>query len=125
MPTAAPKPCKQMGCRELTISGAYCAAHKRVVQKQIEVKRESSTQRGYGYRWQQTSKGFLKAHPLCQCKDCLEGVKQLKAATVVDHIIPHRGDMMLFWNRDNWQSMAKECHDRKTATEDGGFRGVG
>jgi 5-methylcytosine-specific restriction enzyme A len=40
---------------------------------------------------------------------------------VVDHIIPHRGDMTLFWNRKNWQAMSKTCHDKKTATQDGGF----
>ena len=121
MPNAAPKPCKQFGCRALTTTGAYCADHAKVVKKQSEVKRESSTQRGYGYRWQQTSKGFLRSHPLCQCPDCLEGVKRLIAATVVDHIIPHKGDMTLFWNRDNWQAMSKACHDKKTAREDGGF----
>lgn len=125
MPIAAPKPCKNPGCRLLTSSGAYCTDHAKLKQKQVEARRESSAKRGYGYRWQQVSKGFLRAHPLCQCPDCLEGVKQLKPATVVDHIIPHRGDMNLFWNRNNWQAMAKECHDRKTAKEDGGFRGMG
>jgi len=54
----------------------------------------------------------------------MEGVKQIKVAVVVDHKIPHRGDMNLFWDRSNWQSMAKTCHDKKTATEDGGFRGA-
>lgn len=42
-------------------------------------------------------------------------------ATIVDHIIPHKGNMELFWDRDNWQAMSKECHDKKTAREDGGF----
>ena len=42
-------------------------------------------------------------------------------AEVVDHIIPHRGDMMLFWDSRNWQGLTKADHDRKTATEDSGF----
>jgi 5-methylcytosine-specific restriction enzyme A len=29
--------------------------------------------------------------------------------------------MTLFWDRNNWQAMAKACHDKKTASEDGGF----
>ena len=29
--------------------------------------------------------------------------------------------MALFWLRSNWQAMAKTCHDKKTAREDGGF----
>ena len=32
----------------------------------------------------------------------------------VDHIIPHRGDPELFWDRSNWQALCKNCHDRKT-----------
>jgi 5-methylcytosine-specific restriction protein A len=39
-------------------------------------------------------------------------------ATVVDHIKPHRGNQKLFWDEDNWQPMCKQCHDRKTLTED-------
>lgn len=83
--------------------------------------RLSAAKRGYGRRWQKASKAFLREHPLCQCPECDEGRKRVKAATVVDHKIPHRGDMMRFWNPSNWQSMAKECHDKKTAKEDGGF----
>ena len=105
----------------LVHNGSYCESHAKVKRQYAEAKRESSSKRGYGYRWQQTSKGFLKSHPLCQCPDCLEGKLRLKQATVVDHIIPHKGDMNLFWDRNNWQAMAKECHDKKTATEDGGF----
>ncbi len=123
MPNAPPRPCKHAGCRALTKVGAYCELHKKQVQQQIESKRLTSTQRGYGYRWQKVSKAFLRAHPLCQCPDCQEGKLRLKPSEVVDHIIPHKGDMSLFWDPSNWQAMAKECHDRKTATEDGGFTG--
>lgn len=30
---------------------------------------------------------------------------------MVDHIIPHKGDMTLFWDPDNWQSLCFWCHD--------------
>lgn len=39
-------------------------------------------------------------------------------ATVVDHIVPHRGDDRLFWDEENWQALCKNCHDSKTMTED-------
>lgn len=123
MPNAAPKPCKHAGCRALVTSGAYCDIHKKKKQQQTDSARLSSTQRGYGYRWQKVSKGYLKSHPLCVCDKCQGGKFRIRAAEVVDHIIPHGGDMKLFWDPDNWQPMAKECHDRKTATQDGGFRG--
>jgi 5-methylcytosine-specific restriction enzyme A len=79
--------------------------------------KRGSTARGYTYKWQQASKAFLEAHPLCQCEDCQDGKKRATLATVVDHHIPHRGDMKLFWDRSNWRSMAKPCHDAKTQRE--------
>jgi 5-methylcytosine-specific restriction endonuclease McrA len=42
-------------------------------------------------------------------------------ALEVDHKIPHKGNLELFWNRNNWQVLCGACHARKTATEDGGF----
>ncbi|WP_324290694.1 AAA family ATPase [Ancylobacter sp. SL191] len=42
-------------------------------------------------------------------------------ATVVDHIIPHRGDSKLFWSRSNWQALCVTHHSRsKQAAEKGG-----
>ncbi|MGM9590559.1 MAG: HNH endonuclease signature motif containing protein, partial [Faecousia sp.] len=41
---------------------------------------------------------------------------RLTPATVVDHIIPHRGDRKLFWDESNWQPLCKDCHNRKTGT---------
>ena len=40
-----------------------------------------------------------------------EKVGRLQAAHVVDHVTPHKGDLDLFWNRSNWQSLCKTCHD--------------
>lgn len=42
-------------------------------------------------------------------------------ATDVDHIVPHKGNHELFWDRDNWQALCHHCHSVKTATEDGGW----
>lgn len=124
MPSLARRPCKHPGCRALVTTGAYCEAHAKAKRQESDAQRGSSTQRGYGYRWQKTSKAFLRAHPLCQCDDCKEGELRLLPSQVVDHTIPHRGDMKLFWDPNNWKAMNKRCHDRKTAREDGGFRGA-
>ena len=75
----------------------------------------SSTARGYGYRWQQERGAYLRLHPLCVMHR--DGGRTVPA-TVVDHITPHRGDPLLFWDRTNWQSLCKPCHDgRKQAQE--------
>lgn len=80
--------------------------------------RGGSTERGYTARWQRASKQFLRANPLC--RDCTRR-NRVTASSEVDHIIPHRGDMTLFWDRKNWQALCKPCHSRKTATEDSDF----
>ena len=56
-------------------------------------------------RWRAASKAFLSVHPFCKCGQFAEAT---------DHIIPHRGDLKLFWDRANWQTLCKRCHDRKT-----------
>lgn len=117
MPTAAPKPCTFPRCSALVASGGRCPEHRRVV----EQRRGSARQRGYTSAWERARTAWLRLHPLCACDQCAEGQLQVTEATVVDHKVPHRGDMKLFWDRDNWQSMSKPCHDRKTSTEDGGF----
>jgi len=86
--------------------------------KRMEPKRKTAAKRGYGYAWQKARLNFLKMNPLCV--ECYKsGV--LEPATDVDHIKPHKGDMVLFWDRSNWQGLCKSCHSRKTAKEDGGF----
>lgn len=67
----------------------------------------TSNQRGYNYRWQQARERFLFANPLCvYCK----AKGRVTAATVVDHIVPHRGDMDLFWDQSLWQPLCASCH---------------
>ena len=55
----------------------------------------SADGRGYGSAWRRASKAFLQAHPLCE--ECKKQDKYVKA-TVVDHVIPRRGDEDLFWD---------------------------
>lgn len=73
----------------------------------------------YGHTWRQVRTRHLATHPLCVFCGKLNRVTP---ATVVDHIIPHRGDEVLFWDADNLQSLCKPCHDgAKQAQEKNGF----
>ena len=74
--------------------------------------RGTAAERGYGRRWQRASKAFLAEHPLCV--ECAKRQRAI-AATVVDHLRPHRGDQSLFWDLDNWQPLCVPCHNSKTA----------
>lgn len=77
--------------------------------------RATAAQRGYGSRWQRYRLRYLSEHPLCAyCKR--QG--RLTPATVVDHIVPHKGDQALFWNPENHQALCKQHHDSAKATEE-------
>lgn len=110
MPRKPMKPCKHPGCPLLT-AGKYCDVHA----KQHAAAALSSTDKGYDGRWRKAKKKYLERHPLCV--RCMQ-VGELTKATVVDHIIPHRGDMILFWDETNWQPLCIRCHNRKTRVED-------
>lgn len=86
--------------------------------------RTSSSKRGFDYRWQKARETYLRNNPLCI--DHKQRGK-IVAATVVDHIVPHRlsdaidsGDEQRiaearerFWDSDNWQPLCKHCHDSR------------
>ena len=119
MPTRPARICGQAGCSELVYDGSgRCEKHRRQTRREQDERRGSAHERGYTARWSKASKRYLRQHPLCE--PCLtKGI--IEVAEVVDHKIPHKGDPILFWDENNWQSMSKRCHDIKTATEDGGF----
>ena len=106
MPRSPKRPCRHPGCPNLS-DGVYCEQHRGLYA------RESAAQRGYDARWQRAREAFLKRNPLCA--QCLRE-NRLTPATVVDHIVPHRGDEKLFWDEANWQPLCAECHNRKTGS---------
>lgn len=118
MPSRLPKPCASPGCPELVTDGSKCEKHKKQQTKQYDKQRGTASERGYGARWQRARAWYLKQYPLCA--EC-QRQRKVVAATVVDHIRPHRGDRVLFWDEANWQSLCEQCHNIKTAKEDGGF----
>lgn len=84
------------------------------VKRALDRERPSAARRGYGSRWRRARAAFLAQHPLCAaCR--VRG--RVVAATVVDHVTPHRGDQRLFWDESNWTPACKPCHDAKTARE--------
>lgn len=117
MPMLPKRFCRKQGCNQIVESG-YCDKHKAEDHQRYDRHRGTAHERGYDSRWRKARDGWLRKHPLCaECER--SGV--LTAATVVDHITPHKGDNSLFWDRDNWQSLCKRHHDIKTVREDGGF----
>ena len=80
--------------------------------------RESASTRGYNAKWRNARIAYLQQNPLCV--DC-QAEGRIVSARVIDHIIPHKGNDELFWDRNNWQPLCQSHHSRKTARSDGGF----
>lgn len=60
-------------------------------------------------RWQRFRAAHLASDPLCVM--CTKAGR-LEAATVVDHITPHRGDLDVFWQHGNYQSLCSYHHSK-------------
>lgn len=68
-------------------------------------------------RWHKLRAKQLRDEPLCRMH---RQVGQTVAATICDHVTPHRGDEHLFWSGP-FQSLCKTCHDSyKQAMEKSG-----
>ena len=92
MPVRAPRIC---GCGHRIASGERCPCERRR-KSEADSRRPSARERGYDSKWETERAAYLKAHPKC--------VRCPATATVVDHIVPHKGDRKLFWSRSNWQA---------------------
>ena len=112
MPHSPARPCRTPGCPGFCKPGqVYCPKH--APEYSYDALRGSAAERGYDRRWQKAREIYLRKHPLCvKCR----AAGKLTPATVVDHIIPHRGNQQLFWDESNWQPLCENCHNKKTGS---------
>ena len=118
MPTRAPSVCGY--CGQTHISGERCAliaARDKERKARHDQTRPTASARGYDRKWDAARAEFLAEHP--RCRVCGE------PATVVDHVIPHKGDVRIFWDRKNWQPLCthhhnslKQSHERRARGKD-------
>lgn len=104
MPSNAPYICQ---CGKVVASGTRCSCRaKQDAQRKAhyDQQRPSARERGYDSKWDKERAAYLVAHPRCSHPDCTA------PATIVDHVIPHRGDRKLFWRRSNWQPLCAHHH---------------
>jgi len=67
--------------------------------------------------WRMMREWQLTNEPFCRmCKNA----GRRTTANIADHIVPHRGDTKLFWDRSNLQSLCDVHHNEKTWVEEGG-----
>jgi 5-methylcytosine-specific restriction enzyme A len=89
------------------------------MQNRTAAKRPSARQRGYDRHWEKARAAFLREPDNQFCRKCRDQGR-LTVATVVDHIVPHRGDPAFFWDRSNWQPLCKPHHDGAKQREERG-----
>ena len=119
MPIRPQTPCNKHGCPALS-DRRYCKAHKdedkkrgKEYHRRTDKNRQSARKRGYDSKWDKARLVWLRKHPLCvYC----EKDGRVTAARIVDHIEPHKMDMVKFWDNSNWQSLCKTHHDIKTGS---------
>lgn len=107
------RPARFCHCGAVVPAGDRCACQRlqdRARKARHDANRPSARERGYDRDWQKERANFLALNPWC--------IRCNAAATVVDHIRPHRGDRWLFWNKANWQSLCGRCHNSDKQREE-------
>jgi 5-methylcytosine-specific restriction protein A len=92
--------CPQPGCPKLN-----CIEHRR--RPFASATRSSTLYRTA--RWRRERIEHLQREPNCRVCGA--------SANVVDHVVPHRGDPVVFWDRSNWQSLCTRDSNAKTGRE--------
>lgn len=95
--------------------GQRCACQikaTRARNKRHDANRGTAAQRGYNTRWRKARAAYLKQFPACRMCN--------QPATLVDHVIAHRGDDRLFWDMHNWQPLCTSCHSRNKQRQEQG-----
>ena len=100
--------CVQPGCSTLVEAGR-CTTHRRDQERyrpNVDVRKLYRTP-----RWAELRKRKQDEQPFCV--EC-EKAGHLVVWTELDHIVPHRGDLKLFWQEDNLQGLCATHHSSKT-----------
>lgn len=123
----APTFCRHPGCGDLVRSG-YCDKHKpaeradRLAGQRDYNQRRSDSDSLYGtQRWRKLSVAFKRRHPCCS--EC-ERNGLTRPTEIVDHIVPAKEDLSLFWDWKNLRALCHDCHNKIGRKVRGVARGV-
>lgn len=103
--------CLKPTCRSLVDAG-YCAEHS---QQREQARPLFDVRKLYRTaRWRKLRLIIKGRYPLCV--DCLaKEPPRYTPTTDIDHEVPHRGNLELFWDERNLRGRCHECHSAKTA----------
>jgi len=107
-PYQSMRKCTYPGCHVLVKHGK-CPEHTTVFMRKPNIKRLYNSP-----QWQSMRNTQLAKDPWCA--DCLKHGEHVPA-TDVDHVVPHHGDPVLFFDETNLQSLCQSDHSIKTRKE--------
>lgn len=110
--------CRSPDCGEIAPQGGLCPSCRRAEWREVDRRRPSAAERGYGERWRRIRAAFLREQPICV--DC--GGR----AHVADHDPISRVELVRQGDPDpdafhHLRPRCASCHNRRTARDDGGF----
>lgn len=109
MPYKAKKPCKYIGCPELT-AYKYCDKHKKMLDREYNKhRRDPDTYKRYGRKWRRIRDSYIARYPLCErCKES----GRLTPAEEVHHVKPLSDGGT--HTESNLMSLCTPCHSSIT-----------
>lgn len=63
-------------------------------------------------QWRRLRARVLREEPTCV--ECVRDGYEVRPTTDVDHVVPHRGDTRLFFDRSNLRALCHAHHTMKT-----------
>ena len=123
LPSSPLAPCGTPGCPNLVPRGR-CKKHGRAHERETRGGNRRERWGGlYDSRWDKASASFRAAFPLCGMRP--SGRKPVMSRChaegrstptyQTDHVVPHKGDRGLFWDKENnWQALCESCGNAKS-----------
>lgn len=122
-------------CHATVAVGERCPQCAILRAQRSEATRPSAQARGYGRAWREFRQNWLHAmdiegerkrrQVMLQRQRCADPYhvhgKVIVPAQHVDHIIPVEQAPDKRWDSENLQGLCRQCHSRKTASEDGAY----
>ncbi len=110
--------CKRQGCLSQSYGQGLCETHGGIAKHQKYDRVRKDYHKLYSTKeWRAMRQRALSDNPLCMC---CKFYGYLKPSVDVDHIRPWRGQLDLFYDMSNLQTLCQQCHSKKTQAESKG-----
>src|SRR5579862_6355906 len=107
-------PCEKPGCLNLISRSRFCDDHKQRPEPRAGWSMSNTK------AWRDYSREYLVAHPWCVDPFGLH-LGRAVPATVVAHVVGHKGNPQLFYAESNHAPWCRSCNSHQAVEREGGF----